>query len=348
MHPRKSYFRNAEGIRGLACLIVLLLHCLVIFYPNTFQYLSGAPKIGVWLFFILSAFLLTNHLLIGELSREKMGDYALGRMLRIIPLYLVAVIGYRIFGTAGIQSASNMLDAAILKTGFAHLWTIPVEMKFYALLAIIIIPTSIIYRRMGSWPAIILVTAAALLALYIFPSNQTAVSSIQLRWYLPCFLTGVTAAIAYPMLPPAKPWMCAALNVTVLGGLVLATNYFRVKLGGSPDPQWLMDKFVPIGIAWAAFVTMNVDRSDNWMQIWNFKALKLIGRWSYSIYLFHWYVVVKIAGMFPQNPAAMVLAFGGALLLGACMYALIELPCMRLRKRIFHSQQSSGITAAFS
>jgi len=46
-----SHFPEADGIRGLACLMVLFVHITAITFPETHPYLRGTGKIGVWLFF---------------------------------------------------------------------------------------------------------------------------------------------------------------------------------------------------------------------------------------------------------------------------------------------------------
>jgi len=334
MQERHGVFRNAEGIRGLACLIVLTIHTCAMFFPDSGQYLSGSAKIGVWLFFVLSAFLLTNHLLMGgTLTREKMTDYVIGRLLRIVPLYLVAVMAYRLLGTAGIDSSSDMLHAATLTAGFAHLWTIPVEMKFYLLLALMITPIATICGRWGTGWAFSFILAIGLLSVIIFPPRHTPESSISLRWYVPCFLAGMAAAVIYPNLK-VRSRLCTVVNLAMAICLVFSTNYFRGLLGGSPDPKWLMDKFVPIGFAWATLVVLNVDVPGAWSKFWNMQPLRLMGRWSYSIYLFHWLIVATLAGTHRGSIVFAAIGFISSVLLGAFIYRSIERPLLKLRQLI--------------
>src|SRR5664279_4066021 len=81
-----------DGLRGLAVLMVLLDHAsdakLRIFPAAD---MNRAGKYGVYLFFVLSAFLLTHLLLLrppAELSRARIWlNYAVRRFFRIFPLY---------------------------------------------------------------------------------------------------------------------------------------------------------------------------------------------------------------------------------------------------------------------
>jgi peptidoglycan/LPS O-acetylase OafA/YrhL len=89
-----------DGIRGVACLIVLVLHCVGFsgIFPSIFGDggMVGIPKVGVWLFFVLSAFLLTLKHLDGPFSIEALTDYSVSRFLRIVPIGLIPTLGARV------------------------------------------------------------------------------------------------------------------------------------------------------------------------------------------------------------------------------------------------------------
>src|ERR1700712_3415280 len=80
-----------DGLRGLAVLLVLLDHASdaeLRLFPAADM--NRAGKYGVYLFFVLSAFLLTHLLLLrpAELTRARTWvNYAVRRFLRIFPLY---------------------------------------------------------------------------------------------------------------------------------------------------------------------------------------------------------------------------------------------------------------------
>src|SRR4051812_21002492 len=86
-----------DGLRGLAVLLVLLDHAsdtdLRLFPAAN---MNRAGKYGVYLFFVLSAFLLTPPLLLRpstELVRARTWiNYAIRRFMRIFPLYAVVLV----------------------------------------------------------------------------------------------------------------------------------------------------------------------------------------------------------------------------------------------------------------
>ncbi len=63
IQPDRSIFY--DGIRGFACIIVVLAHCFWQFYYGSNRSLliiDSNGKSGVWLFFMLSSFLLTSQI----------------------------------------------------------------------------------------------------------------------------------------------------------------------------------------------------------------------------------------------------------------------------------------------
>lgn len=96
-----KHIPGAEGMRGIACLIVVILHDTGPFIPAIAQYTRGTEKYGVWIFFVLSAFLLTCKILDNERSLPALGSYYISRTFRIIPPFIVAAYTYYIFGYFG-------------------------------------------------------------------------------------------------------------------------------------------------------------------------------------------------------------------------------------------------------
>jgi peptidoglycan/LPS O-acetylase OafA/YrhL len=118
---------EADGIRGLACLIVLVVHSIALTYPQSYPYLTGCGKIGVWLFFTLSAYLLTHQFLYKGFSKDIIVSYFINRFFRIYPIFFIAAIAYYLFGTANINNERDLFLAITLQGGFGHLWIIPVQ-----------------------------------------------------------------------------------------------------------------------------------------------------------------------------------------------------------------------------
>ncbi|UPG86867.1 acyltransferase [Luteibacter aegosomatis] len=334
--PRPFYYPNADGIRGLACLLVLFVHATGWFFEGTRQYLPGTGKVGVWLFFVLSAFLLTNHLLRKTVTWFVAGDYIIGRVLRIVPLYLLAVVAYYALGTAGIDSASDIYTALTFRGNYAHLWTVPVEMKFYVILLAAIVPIALIYRSRGAMAAGGAVAVGATALAFAYPFTGMAQFPTAIRWYVPCFLLGSVVACIYPaMRPRVSPKLAMAASLVLFAIIVLLTDGIRPLLFPSLNAaSWLSDKFILLGGIWTIFLVMNLEVEGAVGAILRSKVMSSIGKWSYSIYLFHWLVVVLLAHAAPGNVLVFIAAVILAIALGAVLHWCVEKPLARLRKRI--------------
>ena len=106
------------SIRGLACMIVLIAH-LTSIIPNIGSNTSGTGKIGVWLFFILSAFLLTLQWIeIPKISIKEILKFYNKRIFRIFPCYIIVLLfafSIKYFGTI-----DEVINHIILIKGRGH------------------------------------------------------------------------------------------------------------------------------------------------------------------------------------------------------------------------------------
>lgn len=342
------YLPAADGIRGLACLAVLLVHVLSFFWPALFPALRGSGKYGVWLFFVLSAFLLTLRLQQRGLGAHSLLDYALGRSLRILPLYALACLLYYWAGN-GIQDSEQLLAALTFQQGFIHLWTIPVEFKFYLLLPPLVWAALALQRRAGN-PALALAALLALAAQQtLWPYWQTPENSPDTRWYLPAFLFGTLAALWLPQvrrLPRrhlATP--CALLTLLIL---LLALPGSRAWLFGTPLSADLMDKHLYLGLLWALFVALLVDGHGLAGRLLCSRPLAALGAISYSAYLFHWLILSALAARWQGSPLAALAAMLLSVLAGMAGYWLAERPLEGWRRRLLGTpgtEQAAGAAA---
>ncbi len=324
----------ADGIRGLACLLVLLVHAFSHFYPATFPLTRGAGKYGVWLFFVLSSFLLTLRLQQRGFGLSNLSDYAVGRTLRVLPLYFLACLLYYWAGI-GITTATELKAALTFQQGFIHLWTIPVEFKFYLLLPPLAWAGLWLLRRYGHPTLIISGLSLLLMQQALWPYWQTPENSAETRWYLPAFLFGILAALLLPNLRQlhrsrvATPCALATLLI-----LMLALPGTRLWLFGTPLSADLMDKHLYLGLVWTCFLVVLVDGQGLAGRLLMSGPLARLGAISYSTYLFHWLAFSLLAKLWPGNAAAMFAALALALVAGALGYHLFEQPAERLRRNI--------------
>lgn len=332
----------ADGIRGLACLLVLLVHALSFFYPTLFPLLRGSGKYGVWLFFVLSAFLLTLRLQQRGFGLATLIDYAFGRSLRVLPLFLLACLLY-FWAGIGISTTDDLLAALGFQQGFIHLWTIPVEFKFYLLLPPLACASLWLQRKGGD--AAVLAGSLLLLGLQqlLWPYWLTPENSPDTRWYLPSFLFGVLAALLLPRarrLPLARIATPVALATFAL--MLLALPGTRAWLLDTPPPADLTDKHPYLGLLWALFLLALVNGHGLAGRLLTSRPMRWLGAISYSTYLFHWLIFSVLAIRWPHSALAMLAAVLLALAAGTLGYRLFEQPAERLRRHLVHVHGVKG------
>lgn len=171
------------GIRGLAILLILVLHSG---YGNYF--LGGG--LGVDVFFVLSGFLITTLLLEEWEATDglDLGSFYVRRVLRLYPALLVTVALAAIFYTqlpghswhafwvaalGALFYAANFLVSfsaghGATMDGMGHLWTLALEEQFYLVWPIVLLLALNTGRR---WLPVVIATVglgASWLSLYLY------------------------------------------------------------------------------------------------------------------------------------------------------------------------------------
>ena len=197
---RLEYF---DGMRGAAALSVVFTHFVSITDQKMTFHLIG--EMGVWLFFVLSSFLITQGLHRRFSEKESsvwmiMIDYTIRRLCRIYPL-LISVVGFvYLFPN---YTTPHLLLANIAKDwqtvlsiySYSMLWSIPVEMQSYLFLPIIPL-YSTRYSGKNGWIYVVIISLFfAMLWAFAFPPPQNTGPFILLKHVVPVFLTGQITAI---------------------------------------------------------------------------------------------------------------------------------------------------------
>ena len=328
----KDYLAGADGIRGTAVLIVLCMHAVSVFFPATMPYLSGMGKLGVWLFFVLSAFLLSHKFITRGFDTSGLLSYAVGRTIRILPLFIIAACVYSI---AGYYPASEILNIVTFQYGFGHLWTIPVEFKFYFLLPLFTLAAIYINSKFGARSLIFASILFILIHQFFYPFFEQKESSIGMMWYIPSFLIGIITSVVYSNKCVKLSALKSNLIVTLVVALiVLSSPGARHAIFGTEMTKDLQQQFIPLSLLWAVFLLLLVDGKGLWGKLMASTAFKKLGHWSFSIYLFHWVIYLKMADAFLNNYYAMIASFFAAIIVGALFYTAIEMNIEKFRHKI--------------
>lgn len=323
-----GHFPAADGIRGMAVLIVLIVHSMVMFFPNTYEGLAGSGKIGVWLFFVLSAFLLTNNFIQKGFGLKNITSYAIGRIIRIMPLYIITLIVYSAFGYFTPQEAYEIFK---LNSPWGHLWTIAVEFKFYFILPIIAFVMIKLNEKFGLFFAILSALVIIALQQWYYPYYEVKPSSTDMVGYISAFIPGMCCAVILSMFNFKNNTISDVACLLVLVGVMLSIPQIRSIFFGIPNDGYLLNKHVHFSFAWAVLVYFALSSSGNINRMFSSRGLRLLGKWSFSIYLFHWLIYTQFTKFHTGSYVYSCIALLSAILVGSIVHAVIEHPLERFR-----------------
>ena len=308
---RRDHLESLDGLRGLAVLVVLASHL-----SNGGQHLvpglslSGIGKSGVYLFFVLSAFLLTRILMdrpfTGLREPRLWADYALRRVLRIWPLYLVVLLLSWALTESGFAAWHYRIDTASLwrhlglQEGTSVLWSIPVEFTFYLWLPLVAVGLAWLRRQRPAWGWELLAAAGVMATvMLVWPASGYVPNDIRLGPYLPLFLCGALAARVDLALRerarPLAPAAWAILGVGILAALVLSIPQVWAWLAGTAIDTRLNHRwFLFFGLAWSGLL-LAVLHGPRWLRApFAWAPMRLVGIVSFSLYLWHMPVLVGL------------------------------------------------------
>ncbi len=157
-------------LRSIACFMVLIGHGLMINFAtpnlpslitnNSFiGLLTASPWGGVWIFFTLSGYLMGKAFFLGRYELNKIGilNFYRNRLLRILPIYFVAVLIVCIFNYSKIFYGSDFVslvrvisvddDGLLPISPIGSLWSISTEMQFYLMAPIMFWLINTILRK---------------------------------------------------------------------------------------------------------------------------------------------------------------------------------------------------------
>lgn len=328
----KSY-PAADGIRGVAIAIVLLGHGCGFFIPQSIPYLAGTGKIGVWLFFVLSAFLLTNKFISTGFTQHALIRYIAGRTIRILPISLLAVITYFI---AGYLPAQDLPGVLTMQSGYDHLWTIPVEYKFYFILPVIAYIALYLWKNFSLPIALVALSGLMTAILIYYPPSEITTNTIETGWYIPCFLFGIVISLLVDRFSHLNI-SAGSRSVTVLlllSLLILMVPAFSNLLAGTVFIDNLPTRYVQIAAIWAAIIFLTVSGKSCANTLFSCLPLRLLGKYSFSVYLFHVLIMKSIAHISRDSYALFFISIMASCIAGGVIFHLIESPVEKFRHRI--------------
>lgn len=325
-----------DGLRGLAVLLVLLSHAAFEdLRPAPGVDLRGMGRPGVFLFFVLSSFLLTRQFLTApprSLAEPRAwGRYLARRVLRIYPAYLVVALVY--FGTQG-WSVEQLVGHLSLQRGERHLWTIPVEFFFYLVLPGVVLPLVAVGRRPLARLVVLLALGAGLR--WAFPPDYGGKPpdfEVVFWPFVPIFLAGSAAAVVFEAWGGRARRGFDLLALVSAAALVLhVPAVWALVAGEAVEPMRFHLRFDRLGLLWAGLLLGLAGGSAWARRPFEHRAARWVGKVSYGTYLFHRVVLVQLEDVAPDwpDPLGLAVFLTAALAAGWLSYRLVERWFLRL------------------
>jgi peptidoglycan/LPS O-acetylase OafA/YrhL len=346
-----------DGLRGLAAFGVVVLHVWMFSYgdlhhpPKTFlDLVAGELRLGVQLFFVLSGYLVYRPFAAAALDGRRgprLGRYALRRAARILPAYWVALAGsflllrhlhHPMQVDAGhlptfLLFAQNHFDTTI-KHLDPPMWTLAIEVSFYALLPLVGVLALRLGARRGRQAALCIILVVAGMACVALSAEQRwpETLSTSLLLHLVEFGAGMTAAVLLHRRRPPRAVVCAC----VLGGLVLVvvnSTWHARTLG----PQWVRSDLGDApGIAGLALVVAALAARRGRTRLLALGPARWLGVISYGLYLVHFPVIVglRLTGHWPATfVAQLALVSAVTVPIAIALWFGVERPAIRWAQR---------------
>lgn len=300
---------SLDGLRGFAALIVVFSHTSnagMYFVP--FLDLRGIGKSGVFLFFLLSAFLLTLPLLQkGKeiISFPVMSHYWQRRFFRIYPLYtlylLLSVLTTWLlstfFGRIGIGIPFSLdwqgfFNHLILQEGKGITWSIAVEFKFYFILPLFAMVMFFV-SSYGAFSIIVFFLVLLFLSQVIFPQSQSVTNDPRLLPYMPIFLIGMFLAFLQNYTTSKSSHLACFTKVyKYLGyvgaaGIIIMTPLIYSLFGNKVPGNYFHKQFILYALFWSLVLLSAINVRGIIQRFFMLPILRFYGALSFSIYLFH-------------------------------------------------------------
>ena len=318
---RDGYRPHLDGIRAVAVAMVIAFHLGYEWIPGGF--------VGVDVFFVLSGYLITGILLheATGTGAVRLGRFFARRVRRLLPAS-IAVLGAVLLATRWLLDAVQRHDVAAdarwaalyaanwrfasrggdyfapgdVPSPLVHYWSLAVEEQFYLVWPLLVAALAWAARRRGHRPAGVVLGVAAVLGL------ASAIASVALVGS-PTTYYG-THARAYQLLAGAALAALVRWRPTLDRGDRPATS----RLGRRSGPVLVLTSLTVL--AWSAHGIDGAGRYPGWpgvvvtlasvvliagldltppglhQRALGAGVLAAVGRWSYSLYIWHWPVVV--------------------------------------------------------
>ncbi|WP_196615234.1 acyltransferase family protein [Citrobacter freundii] len=344
-----KFRKDINGLRAIAVLAVVLYH----FGIRGF----GGGFVGVDVFFVISGFLMTG-IIVNRISEDKFSliGFYLDRARRIVPalsvlctilivicwFFLIPVdfesLGKHVSSSVAFLSnivyynEINYFDASAKEKWLLHTWSLSVEWQFYIIYPLIILALSR-FAPIARVKKILILFLLASFASSVYLSDTNPASSFYLLHSRAWEMIAGGLVYLYPLkLSNKKSFIIKYTGLIGIFSCIVLMSSFMVW------PGYLAA--LPVVSTVAILYSSNVSSyvTDN-------PISQFIGKISYSVYLWHWPVVVGLSYFSLVSGGYKIAGILLSIFIGAISFYIVESPFSKLMKK-YNSMKVAEISSS--
>ncbi len=358
--PHSTYRGDIEGLRCVAVLTVLLFHLPLRLFSGGY--------VGVDIFFVISGYLITG-IVVRDLSKGtfSFAKFYERRVRRIFPalfalLAITSAVAFLILLPGDLRAYARSMIAACLSysnlyfqtqegyfTGtrvkfLLHTWSLSVEEQFYLLFPAALLALSKLRRGFVGPVCLLCLLSFVISSVLVFTKPEVAFfTPVSRAWEL---LIGAILA-ATPKRPQVSPVLRDALAWVGLFGFMFCFTCYTAKTP-FPGLSATLPTFATVLLLWTG-------EGEGTLvgRMLSFSPLRFIGQISYSLYLWHWPLILfaklgLLPGVSAGSHAGKFIIFAFSMLAGYLSWRFVEQPFRTLktlasRKQLFAVASSCAL-----
>jgi peptidoglycan/LPS O-acetylase OafA/YrhL len=330
-----------DAMRAVAALLVFVHH-LAFHFGVSFgplQPFAAGGRAGVTIFFVLSGFLLFEPFVRGPVETR---GYLIRRFLRIMPGYLVALVGISLLArdpSFAQQPVTYLLflqnfDPSLFQEFLAPAWTLALEVAFYLSLPLVAVALARLGPRAVGRPALVLwglgcaSMAGGWLALgnLATPDERAADLFPFMFWaFVPGMLVAIVGVRRPDLVARVRPRRTLPLAVALIAG-GLALNVVHADLLTATGTALV----IAVALHAGAHTTERTQTLGRPLALLATAGAAL----SYSFYLWHLDVIRAFQRVQLSGWALALAALVATGAIAALSYVFVERPAIRLARRL--------------
>jgi len=320
----KQRYVALDGLRGVAAYMVVISHYIGSDYKGAgltiLAPLHLAGQVGVMLFFVISGFLMGELYMQTPCTKENVRAFYVKRIARVVPLfYLIVLVSFTLFvarhNVWPLYYVDRLWPFMLFWNGGNNvLWTIPVEVQFYAVFPLIWWA----FSKAGNAIMILLIIICATIG------ASGATTPALFNSFLPFFAAGLLLSVVE--IPYSR--LMEFLTIPAFALLIIGLPEVSTAMGFKPTGLWSS----PFYLALVPTTVLLIVKSRLAGIVLGSKIATFAGAISYSVYLLHMptHFVLRQLPFYDTAPLLFIcVALVGATVVAWLSYRFIENPARR-------------------